>query len=172
MSIQSDDRLLAILRSICWVLLVLMMIASAILLGLAIVLPFMGPGGVEDLKLGTDPSVRWAVEAMLLLGIVVLLIAMRFMKTLLAIIDTVGEGDPFVPDNADRLDGMAWLATYGFGIALVMALIAVYVKARAPQAEVNVDLDPGMLFLILVLFVLARVFRIGSEMRKDLEGTV
>lgn len=172
MSARSEDRLLAILRAAIWVLMILMMVAGAIFVGLAISLPFMGPGGVEDLNLGTNPSVRWAVIAMLVLGIVILLFAMQFLRHLLAIIDTVGEGDPFVPENADRLDAMGWLAVYGLGVGMVMGLLAIYVKARAPQAEVSVDLDPGVLILILVLFVLARVFRHGAEMRQDLEGTV
>ncbi|WP_265570152.1 DUF2975 domain-containing protein [Sphingomicrobium nitratireducens] len=171
-SSAADDRLLAILRVVIWTVMVLLMIAGAIFAGLAIALPFMGPGGVEDLNLGTDPAARWALIAMLGLGIAVLVLALRFLWTLLAIIDTVGEGDPFVPANADRLERMGWLAVAGFGIAFVMGLLAFFIKARAPEAQVNVELDPGILFLILVLFVLARVFRHGAAMREDLEGTV
>ena len=33
-------------------------------------------------------------------------------------------------------------------------------------------LSPGGLFAVLMIFVLARIFRHGSEMRADLEGTV
>jgi hypothetical protein len=50
--------------------------------------------------------------------------------------------------------------------------------AGAPLPEVGlkvgiqVDLPLAGLFLALVLFILARVFREGTRMREDLEGTI
>ena len=167
-----NDRLLAILRVVIWVLVGLIGFAAVLFIMLAVALPFMGEAGLEDMKIAGDPSLRWAMIAMLVLGVGVLLLALKFFQNLLAIIDTVGEGDPFDPANADRLDRMAWLILYGIGLTFVVFGLAVYVKRHAPDAEITISFDPGIFILVLVLFVLSRVFRHGTEMRRDLEGTV
>ena len=38
--------------------------------------------------------------------------------------------------------------------------------------EVTADVSANGLLLVLVLFILARVFKTGAQMRDDLEGTV
>lgn len=167
-----SDRPLALLRGVTWILVFLMGGAGLLLLGVAGRLAFSGAGGLADFGLEEAPNMRLPVIAMIFLLIVIVGIAIRFFRELLAIIDTVGEGDPFAPVNADRLHAMGMLTLYGYGIALVIGAIGIYVKARAPGANITVDLDPGVLVLTLVLFVLARVFREGAEMRRDLEGTV
>lgn len=172
MSATTNDRLLAILRVIIWVLFGLIGFAAVVLLGLALILPFMGPEALIEMSIGTDPTVRWVVNGMLLIAVGVLVMALRFLQHLLALIDTVGQGDPFVPANADRLEQMGWITVFAAGISFVLIAMAIFVKGREPQAEITVDLDPGILILALVLFVLARVFRHGTEMRRDLEGTV
>ena len=54
--------------------------------------------------------------------------------------------------------------------------LATWIKAVSGEAandiDVDVGLDGGGILLILVLFILARVFRQGSAMREELEGTV
>lgn len=95
---------------------------------------------------------------------------------LLAIVDTVRDGDPFVPANADRLTRMAWLGVVAHAIGFLMVWPGVHVaeafSAPGEVVDFDLDFDGTGLILILVLFVLARVFRQGAAMRDDLEGTV
>jgi hypothetical protein len=71
---------------------------------------------------------------------------------------------------------MGWIAVGGYALATVIDAIASWIKSVAGEAgkDINVDvgLDGGGVLLILVLFILARVFRQGAAMREDLEGTV
>ena len=100
-----------------------------------------------------------------------------FFAKLRQIIDTVSEGDPFVPANADRLSLMAWLL---LGVQLLMlpaAGLGLFIAKWAEDIEhANVTIDAGLdlegILMVIVLFILARVFRHGAAMREDLEGTV
>jgi len=103
--------------------------------------------------------------------------AFAFFGKLRAIIASVGEGDPFAPENADRLNLMAWLLL-GIQLLIIPAMgigliIAKWVD-EAGNAEITIDvgLDIEGILMVIVLFILARVFKHGAAMREDLEGTV
>ncbi|MFO6447056.1 DUF2975 domain-containing protein [Erythrobacter sp. NE805] len=126
---------------------------------------------VEDLPLA--PTV-----ALLVLLFLVLAAMFVFFGKLRQIIDTVGEGDPFVPANAERLSRMAWLML-GVQVLLWPAAYCASVLADWANKVDGVDLhvqgdgfDLTGILILLLLFVLARVFRVGAAMREDLEGTV
>ena len=97
-----------------------------------------------------------------------------FTVRLRQIIDTVGLGDPFVLDNAGRLTRMAWIAVIVQLVLLAAAVLAGMAGAQLDENvfELNVDLSPGGVVMAVILFILARVFRKGAEMRAELEGTV
>ena len=124
---------------------------------------------------GTFPALT--VAGLLVIGIAVVAAGFVFFGKLRKIIGTVGEGDPFVPENAERLSLMAWL-TLGVHILFIpAAALAVFVAKWAESFEsANLQFDGGIdlsgILLVVVLFILARVFRHGAEMREDLEGTV
>ncbi len=91
---------------------------------------------------------------------------------LLAIVETVRHGDPFVAGNAARLQTTAWAL---LGLELLHLAVGA-IAAAASSASQPLDLDwnfsvTGWL-AVLLLFVLARVFDHGARMRDDLEGTV
>ena len=103
--------------------------------------------------------------------------AFIFFGKLRAIIASVGDGDPFVPENAERLNLMAWLALViqvlmipAMGLGLMFAKWADSVE----HADITIDagLDVEGILMVIVLFILARVFKHGAAMREDLEGTV
>jgi len=117
-----------------------------------------------------------------LVGIFATIIAMLalifvFMGKLRAIISSVGEGDPFAPENADRLTLMAWLLV-GVQVlilplgALVLALNDWIQALGDGDVTMDIGLDIEGILMIIVLFILARVFKHGAAMRDDLEGTV
>lgn len=125
---------------------------------------------------GAPEGTYWAVLA-ILLGIEGLLfIAFRFLLELRGIIRSVDAGDPFRPENADRLSRMGWLTVAAYAVALPLGGLAAWVQRVAEQAggelEFDVNFDGGGILLILVLFILARVFRHGALMREELDGTV
>ena len=117
---------------------------------------------------------QWEIAAVLLAGLAAVVLSFLFLRKLLAIIDTVGEGDPFVPVNAERLTTMAWLmvAVQVVGIAIVLLIIRVQIAFKETNPTMDAEVDLGGIVLAITLFILARVFRHGSAMRADLEGTV
>ena len=108
---------------------------------------------------------------MLLCALAVLALAFLFLKKLKEIIDTVRSGDPFVRTNARRLKTMAWLM-----LAIQIATIALAIPSGMLDSIPNVHSEPDVsldgFFMVLLLFVLARVFERGADMREELEGTV
>lgn len=99
-----------------------------------------------------------------------------FFGKMRAIIGSARDGDPFIPDNARRLNAMAWLVLIHEVAAVVVGELRFHVVNLVDQQGGDTidyslyDLD-GLL-VALVLFILARVFRHGTAMREDLEGTV
>ena len=120
----------------------------------------------------------WIV-AVMAIGLAILAMLFVFFGKLRQIIATVGEGDPFQPANAGRLSLMAWLML-GTQIAVIPATAIGLQIARYAEAfgddDMSFSIDGGFdftgLLLVVILFILARVFRHGAAMREDLEGTV
>ena len=103
----------------------------------------------------------------MLAGIATIPINHTILARLLAIVDTVRAGDPFLIDNARRLQAIAWS---------VATLEVIHIAIGAIASSTKLDLDLSYSFTpwiaVLLLFVLARVFHHGARMRADLEGTV
>lgn len=119
----------------------------------------------------------WQIGGILLLALALIAAAFVFFGKLRAIINSVGDGDPFAPENAERLTAMAWLSLGAYGLMAAMVGLALTIADWAKQlgdADTNFDfgLDLTGILMIIVLFILARVFRHGAAMREDLEGTV
>jgi hypothetical protein len=94
------------------------------------------------------------------------------LKRMVAIVETVRAGDPFVAANVYRLQMIAWLL-----LALQLLSLVVGGVAKAVSTpEHPLHLDAGFSFsgwlAVFLTFVLARVFAEGTLMREDLEGTV
>lgn len=91
------------------------------------------------------------------------------------IIASVGEGDPFIAENANRLNSMAWLLLAVEILALLVGFLRLHLANLHSGGGERLDFsvyDLTGFIVILVLFILARVFRQGAAMRADLEGTV
>ena len=110
--------------------------------------------------------------AIAVIGIVAVPLNHVVLRRLLAIVDTVRAGDPFVAANADRLQAIAW-------VLLTLQLMSIVIDAIARAVSIPahpLDLDAGFSIngwlAVLFAFLLARVFAEGTLMREDLEGTV
>ena len=112
------------------------------------------------------------LRAAAVLGLAVFVLNYFVFKRLLAIVDTVRTGDPFVAANAIRLKAIAWALV---GLQLLSIVIGAIGDAVSTPAQ-PVDLDAGFSvngwLAVLLTFLLARVFAEGTRMRDDLEGTV
>ncbi|MEM1133390.1 MAG: DUF2975 domain-containing protein [Pseudomonadota bacterium] len=121
-----------------------------------------------------------AVAGFMVAGIFTLILVYFFLHRLRMIVESVGEGDPFVPANAMRLRGMglavlAIEAIAFFGQFIAAAVIAAYggvQETASASLEINIEIPLQGILLGLLLIVLARVFDHGTAMRSDLEGTV
>jgi len=91
---------------------------------------------------------------------------------LLAMVETVRAGDPFVAANAYRLNAIAWVLLCLQLIGLVVALIGKAVSTPGHPLHLDAGFSPGGWLAVIMTFVLARVFAEGTLMREDLEGTV
>ena len=124
--------------------------------------------------LGTDDSPRALLGMRLIMGIGVAAtpITNAILTRLLAIVETVRAGDPFVTENASRLQTIAW-AVLGLEVSrLVIVGIANSVSTAARPIHIDWNLSVTPWLAVLLLFVLARVFDHGARMREDLAGTV
>jgi hypothetical protein len=108
-------------------------------------------------------------------GAIVALALIHFiLRALRRVVASASEGDPFVEANAAELVHVAWLL---LGVEVIAALIKPMVYLLAPdavRAKVHdlVHISVTGLFAVLLIFVLAQVFRRGSEMRAELAGTI
>ncbi|HET7698500.1 MAG TPA: DUF2975 domain-containing protein [Vicinamibacterales bacterium] len=126
-------------------------------------------------KLSPSPDadrVIMALRAIAVLGLAVIPLNYVFLQRLLAIVETVRAGDPFVAANAQRLKTMGWAL---LGLQLLGIVIGAIARAVSTPAY-PVDIDAGFSIngwlAVLLTFLLARVFAEGAHMREDLEGTV
>ena len=89
------------------------------------------------------------------------------------IVDTASDGDPFVTQNADRLNyiGFLLLAIQLIGFAVDSALGMFPNKIR-DHVSIGFDVSATGILAALLIFVLAQIFRRGSEMREELEAMV
>jgi hypothetical protein len=96
-------------------------------------------------------------------------------RLLWQMVDTVRDGDPFVPENATRLSRMAWIMLTIQIIGFPISAAAIWLNNITEDGHAE-NVGDGFSFsailLVLILFILARVFRKGTEMREELEGTV
>ena len=94
------------------------------------------------------------------------------LKRLLAIVETVRAGDPFVAANANRLQAIARALLALQLLSLVVGAIAKAVSTPAHPLHLDAGFSISGWLAVLLTFVLARVFAKGTFMRDDLEGTV
>jgi hypothetical protein len=171
------------LLTVCKVILIFAEIAFVFLLvalvvGLVGVLTFARGKVLANLAAAGAPDGSFiAIVAMLVLAWLTLSLCMLFVRQLRGVIDSVGRGDPFEPANGIRLTWMAWYAlgvqACQFAIGPLLVTYGRYASSLGGDGfTAGSDASLTALALAVTLFILARVFRKGTEMREDLEGTV
>jgi hypothetical protein len=107
-------------------------------------------------------------------GVICIALATWIFLLTARIIDTASSGDPFVTENADRLNHIAWLLLaiqlVGFGADIAANMLPDRIR---DHASIGFDgFSAAGILAVLLIFVLAQIFRRGSQMRAELEGTV
>jgi len=112
------------------------------------------------------------MRAIAALGLVATPLNYVVLKRLLAIVETVRAGDPFVPTNATRLQTIAWVLLTLQVLSLGIGAIAKAISTPAHPIKLDAGFSITGWLAVLLTFLLARVFAEGTRMREDLEGTV
>jgi hypothetical protein len=127
--------------------------------------------------LGISPSAQsgpliMGMRAIAALGLVAVPLNLAVLKRLVAMVQTVRAGDPFVATNAYRLQAIAWFLLGQQLLSLAIGLIGKAVSTPAHPLHLDAGLSPGGWLAVVLTFVLARVFAEGTLMREDIEGTI
>lgn len=104
------------------------------------------------------------------LGLVAVPLNHAILTRLMAIVETVRDGNPFVSENADRLRTTAWSL---LSLQVLSTLIGQIARALS-TSQTPVNLSTGFSvagwLAVLLTFILAAVFREGTKMRDELAG--
>ena len=156
------------------ILIVLNWLGGAAILALLVVMP-NEQWIMAAFKLSPSPEAErlvMALRAIAVLGLAVIPLHYVVLKRLLAIVETVRAGDPFVAANANRLRAIAWALLTLQLLSLVIGAIGKTVSTPAHPVHLNAGFSINGWLAVLLTFLLARVFAEGTLMRDDLEGTV
>ena len=174
MSNQSSSAALPIVHVVLRILIVLNWLGGAAILALLVVMP-NEQWIMAAFKLSPSPEAQRLVmglRAIAVLGLAVIPLNYAVLKRLLAIVETVRAGDPFVAANAFRLQAIAWVLLALNLLSIVIGAIAKTVSTPAHPLHINAGFSINGWLAVLLTFLLARVFAEGALMREDLEGTV
>lgn len=111
-------------------------------------------------------------------GAVCLILLQFILRAILRVVESASVGDPFIAKNADDLVQVAWLLLGMYAVQFLTGLAAhEFIPASLKEFPLlhmghSGEINATGLFTVLLIFVLARIFRRGAEMRAELEATV
>jgi len=166
---------LALSRKVLRVLIKLNLLVGVLILGLLVTSLVVGDSVMRALAAGTpqaNATLFLGMRLVAVIGLCAVPVVHFVLTRLLAIVDTVRDGNPFVMANAARLQGIAWAVLVLELMHLAVAAIAAAVSTAAAPFDLSWRFSLIPWLAVLLLFVLARVFEQGARMREELEGTV
>ena len=170
----SSSAVLPILNVMLRILVVLNLLGGVAIFALLVILP-NEQWIMTAFKLSPSPEADRLVmglRAIAVLGLAVVPLNHVVLKRLLAIVETVRGGDPFVAANASRLQTIAWALLAMQIISIVIGAIVKVVSSPAYPLHIDAGFSINGWLAVLLTFLLARVFAEGALMREDLDGTV
>ena len=156
------------------ILIVVNLLGGVAILALLVVMPHE-QWIMSAFKLAPSPDAERLVmglRAIAVLGLVAIPLNHVVLKRLIAIVETVRAGDPFVAANADRLQAIAWTLLTLQLLSIVIGAIAKAVSIPGQPLHLDAGFSISGWLGVILTFLLARVFAEGTHMREDLEGTV
>jgi hypothetical protein len=170
----SSSAALPIAYVVLRILIVLNWLLGAAILALLVVCP-NEQWIMSAFKLSPSPEAErliMGLRAIALVGLATIPLTYVVLKRLVAIVATVRAGDPFVAANAIRLQAIAWALLALQLLSLVIGAIGKSISTPAHPVNLDAGFSINGWLVVLLTFVLARVFAEGTHMREDLEGTV
>ena len=170
----SSSAALPIASVVLRILIVVNWMMVAVILALLVVVP-NEQWIMSAFELSPSPEAERLVmglRAIAVLGLAAIPLNYVVLKRLLAMVETVRAGDPFVAANASRLQAIAWALLALQLLSLVIGAIAKTVSTPAHPLNVDAGFSINGWLAVLLTFLLARVFAEGTRMREDLDGTV
>ena len=176
MSDKPTNSMAAILShvvlAIYW-LAIIIGIAGAVVIGSGVLGSLNG--GAITLPFGEVTADGYSATQLVtaLIGLVIFAVGIAFVcKQLRHILTTLAEGDPFVPENAPRLMRIA--IALGL-IELIRNSVVLLFGATGMLGEgvdVNFTLNPALWGAVIVLLILAQVFKEGTRLREEEKMTI
>lgn len=172
---ERTRRPLALSRAVLAILIRLNVVLGALILALLAATlvaegPVMRALGIPSTA--DNGGLTFAMRCIMVIGILATPVMHVVYTRLLSIVETVDAGDPFVGENAARLETIAW-AIVGLELMHVcVVILANGVRVGTQTVDVGDKFSVTRWLTILLLFVLARVFDQGTRMRDELSGTV
>jgi hypothetical protein len=171
---SSSSAALPIAYVVLRILVILNWLMVPVILALLFVLPneqwIMSAFNLSP-SLDTDRLVT-GLRAIAVLGLVTVPLHYHVLTRLLAIVETVRTGDPFVSANAHRLQAIGWTLLALQLLSIVIGAVARTLSTPAHPVDIDAGFSINGWLAVLLTFLLARVFAEGAHMRDDLEGTV
>ncbi len=174
MSKPASSAALPIAYAVLRILIVLNWLSGAGIAALLVVMPNR-QWIMSSFHLSPSPDADQLVmglRAIAALGLVAIPLNYVVLKRLLAIVETVRAGDPFVAENAVRLQTIAWTLLALQLLSLTIGAIAKAVSTPAHPLHLQAGFSISGWLAVLLTFLLARVFAEGTVMREELEATV
>lgn len=118
-----------------------------------------------------DPAMLMpTLRLWMILALPMVVVVDRMIDRLLAMVDTVRAGDPFVAENAARMKTIAW---YLLVLQLFNLSFGILAKAmNAAGSRIDWTFNGAGWVAVGLVFVLALVFEEGTRMRADLEAMI
>ena len=170
----SSSAALPIAHVVLRILIILTWVMGAAILALLVALP-NERWIMSAFKLTPGPDADRLVlglRAVAVLGLASVPLNYGILKRLLAMVETVRAGDPFVAANAARLQAIAWSLLAVQILSMVIGGIGKAVSTPAHPVNLDAGFSINGWLAVLLTFLLARVFAEGALMRDDLAGTV
>ena len=163
---------------ITFVLLRILVVLNWLFGAAILVLLFISPNEqwiMSAFKLTPSPDTTrliWGLRAVAAIGLIAIPLNYMMLKRLVAMIETVRAGDPFVAANAYRLQAIAWLLLVLQILSMIIGGIGEAISTPAHPVDLDAGFSVNGWLSVLLTFVLARVFAEGTLMREDLQGTI
>ncbi|MEO0870504.1 MAG: DUF2975 domain-containing protein [Pseudomonadota bacterium] len=158
-----------VFRALLWIVMAMLILA----LGFTVFADASYFAELESELTGKQITTSARIGFAVLVAVIILLLALaeRLLQQLQRVVESVGAGDPFAPENAERLARMGWLLLASQCVAFLATTVTAF-DALSDDWDFSGDFSVEGLFAVILLFILARVFKHGAAMREDLEGTV
>lgn len=178
MRVLGDRSVASILRIVLELMRIGLLVLAAVIAALALIAGYVYLAGdaaaIPGLSVERLDDWRITMGGFALTGATIAM-AMIVVDRLRRIFATLAAGDPFVPENADHLR-VIWVAIAVFELArYLVSGVAVLVLHLTEPADVRfagLGVDVRIWFAVLVIFVLAEVFREGARLRQEQRLTI